>query len=60
MTKELLNEAYTLYSQLDKRCWDAAIQQDNLLYRRYLNLSAKALNRYERRFNKYQKNFRST
>ena len=47
MTKELLNEAHTLYSKLDKRCWDAAIQQNILLYNRYLNLSAKALNRYE-------------
>ena len=56
MTKELLNEAHTLYSKLDKRCWDAAIQQNILLYNRYLKLSAKALDRYERRFNKYQKN----
>ena len=57
MSKELLDEAHTLYFKLDKRCWDAAIQQNTLLYNRYLTLSAKALNRYERRFNKYQKNF---
>lgn len=56
MTKELLEEAQALYSKLDKHCWDAAIKQNTLLYNRYLKLSAKALDRYERRFNKYQKN----
>ncbi len=57
MTKELLDQAYNLYCTLDKRCWDAAIQQDTLLYSRVLNLSNKALDRYERRFNKYQKDY---
>lgn len=56
MTTELLEQAYTLYQLFDKRSWDAAINQDELLYEKYIQLSHKALNRYERRFEKYRQN----
>lgn len=59
MTKELLNEAYLLYQKLSKLCWSTAINQDSSLYKRYKFLEAKALDRYERRFEKYRKHSQS-
>jgi ribosomal protein L4 len=57
MNKELLDQAYQLYKTIDKRSWDAAISQNEILYNRYIIISQKALNRYERRFKKYTKNY---
>lgn len=55
MTKDLLEEAYALFQRLEKACWNYAYQQNCALYSRYLHLKHKALDRYERRFKKYQK-----
>lgn len=54
MTKDLLEEAYTLYQKLSKLCWSTAIDQDLNFYNRYKIVEAKALDRYERRFKKYK------
>lgn len=56
MTKELLEEAYSLYQTLYKACWNLALQKQEILYARYKRLEEKALNRYERRYQKYTKN----
>ena len=56
MTKELLEEAYSLYQTLYKACWDLALQQQAVSYARYKRLEEKALDRYERRYQKYKKN----
>ena len=55
MTKELLDQAYYLFQILDKRSWDSAITKDQQQYQRYIKLSKKAWDRYERRFKKYTK-----
>jgi hypothetical protein len=55
MTKELLEEAYSLYQTLYKACWNLALQKQETLYARYKRLEEKALNRYERRYQKYTK-----
>lgn len=54
MTKELLEQAYTLFQGLEKLCWQYAYQQNKLSYDRCLSLKHKALDRYERRFKKYR------
>jgi len=53
MTKELLEEAYSLYQKLYKACWDLAIQQQVTLHARYKRIEGKALDRYERRYQKF-------
>jgi len=55
MTKELLEEAYALYQRLYKTCWDLAIQQKSEHHTRCKRIEEKALNRYERRYQKYTK-----
>lgn len=55
MTKELLEEAYSLYQTLYKACWNLALQQQAVAYARYKRLEEKALDRYERRYQKYTK-----
>ncbi len=53
MTKELLEEAYFLYQKLYKACWDLAIQQQGTLHARCKRIEGKALDRYERRYQKF-------
>jgi len=55
MTKELLEEAYSLYQTLYKACWSLAMQQQEASYARYKRLEEKALDHYERRYQKYTK-----
>jgi hypothetical protein len=54
MNKELLDQAYSLYTSLSKQCWNASYKQDVSLYNRLKAIESKALDRYERRFTKYQ------
>ena len=54
MNKELLDQAYSLYTSLYKQCWNASYKQDVQLYDRLNLIRSKALDRYERRFAKYQ------
>lgn len=54
MTKDLLEQSYSLFQVLEKLCWQHAYQQNVDAYNRCLYLKHKALNRYERRFKKYQ------
>jgi len=59
MTKELLREADDLCTFLNKRCWDAAYEQDQIKYNRYNALSKKAIERYARRYSNYQQHIKS-
>jgi hypothetical protein len=54
MTKDLLEQSYSLFQVLEKLCWQLAYQQKQDEYNRCLYLKHKALNRYERRFKKYR------
>jgi len=56
MTKELLDQACNLCSKLERLCWQAAMNQNELLYKKYKQLENKSWLRYERRFKKYQSN----
>jgi hypothetical protein len=54
MNRELLDQAYSLYTSLSKQCWNASYKQDVNLYARLKPVESKALDRYERRFTKYK------
>jgi hypothetical protein len=56
MNKELLEEAYSLYQTLYKACCNFAMQKQTIQYARYKKAEEKALNRYERRYQKFTKN----
>lgn len=56
MTKDLLDQAYKLYAHLNKLLWDASYKQDINAYSKLQKVLNKALDRYERRFNKYRSN----
>ena len=56
MTKELLDQAYQFCKNLEKLCWQMAMDQNEPLYNRYKQLEYKSWARYERRFKKYWSN----
>jgi hypothetical protein len=56
MTKELLDQAYRFCKNLEKLCWQMAMDQNEPLYNRYKQLEYKSWARYERRFKKYRSN----
>ncbi len=59
MNETLLKEANTLYTNLTDLLWQSAIARNKDRWLKLERISGKALNRYERRYNKWEESQRS-